>query len=48
MPDEPLRPASSYPGFPHGIGGGLLMERTCEQVWLMGAHIVFSQRGGRD
>jgi thioredoxin reductase (NADPH) len=34
----------NYPGFPHGVGGGLLMERTCEQAWLMGAHIVFAQQ----
>ena len=34
----------NYPGFPHGINGGLLMGRTCEQAWLMGAHIVFSQQ----
>ncbi|MGZ3418096.1 MAG: FAD-dependent oxidoreductase [Polyangiales bacterium] len=34
----------NYPGFPHGVGGGVLMERTCEQAWLMGAHIVFAQQ----
>src|SRR6201989_3050148 len=33
----------NYPGFPHGVNGGVLMERTCEQAWLMGAHIVFAQ-----
>lgn len=34
----------NYPGFPHGISGGLLVERTCEQAWLMGAHIIFAQQ----
>jgi thioredoxin reductase (NADPH) len=34
----------NYPGFPHGIDGSVLMQRTCEQAWLMGAHIVFAQR----
>ncbi|HEY4429050.1 MAG TPA: FAD-dependent oxidoreductase [Solirubrobacteraceae bacterium] len=34
----------NYPGFPHGISGGLLMERTCEQAWLMGSHTLFAQQ----
>jgi thioredoxin reductase (NADPH) len=34
----------NYPGFPHGVNGGVLMGRTCEQAWLMGAHIVFAQK----
>lgn len=34
----------NYPGFPHGVNGGRLMARTCEQAWLMGAHIVFAQQ----
>jgi thioredoxin reductase (NADPH) len=34
----------NYPGFPHGIDGETLMQRTCEQAWLMGAHIVFAQQ----
>ena len=34
----------NYPGFPHGVNGGVLMERTCEQAWLMGAHIIFAQQ----
>jgi thioredoxin reductase (NADPH) len=34
----------NYPGFPHGINGGTLAEQMCEQAWLMGAHIVFTQQ----
>jgi thioredoxin reductase (NADPH) len=34
----------NYPGFPHGVSGGILMERTCEQAWLTGAHIIFAQQ----
>ncbi len=33
----------NYPGFPHGVDGGLLMASTCEQAWLMGAHIFFAE-----
>jgi thioredoxin reductase (NADPH) len=33
----------NYPGFPHGIIGGDLTRRACEQAWMFGAHMVFSQ-----
>jgi thioredoxin reductase (NADPH) len=33
----------NYLGFPHGISGGDLAQRACEQAWLFGAHIVFAQ-----
>ena len=32
----------NYPGFPHGISGGMLTYRACEQAWLFGASIVFA------
>ncbi len=32
----------NYPGFPHGIGGGSLTYRACEQAWLFGANLVFA------
>jgi thioredoxin reductase (NADPH) len=35
----------NYPGFPHGISGHDLTRRACEQAWMFGAHMVFSQRG---
>ena len=44
----------NYPGFPHGISGRDLTRRTCEQAWIFGAHLVFSQhavgleRGGSE
>jgi len=34
----------NYPGFPHGISGYDLTRRSCEQAWMFGAHMVFSQR----
>jgi thioredoxin reductase (NADPH) len=33
----------NYPGFPHGISGQDLTRRTCEQAWMFGANMVFSQ-----
>jgi thioredoxin reductase (NADPH) len=33
----------NYPGFPHGISGYDLTRRSCEQAWMFGAHMVFSQ-----
>jgi thioredoxin reductase (NADPH) len=34
----------NYPGFPHGVSGHELTRRACEQAWIFGAHMVFSQR----
>jgi thioredoxin reductase (NADPH) len=34
----------NYPGFPHGVSGYDLTRRSCEQAWMFGAHMVFSQR----
>jgi thioredoxin reductase (NADPH) len=34
----------NYPGFPHGISGHDLTRRACEQAWMFGAHMIFSQR----
>jgi thioredoxin reductase (NADPH) len=34
----------NYPGFPHGVSGRDLTRRACEQAWMFGAHLVFSQR----
>src|SRR5215469_10831558 len=33
----------NYPGFPHGVSGRDLTRRACEQAWMFGAHMVFSQ-----
>jgi thioredoxin reductase (NADPH) len=32
----------NYPGFPHGVGGGTLAHRVCEQAWLLGANMTFA------
>ena len=33
----------NYPGFAHGVSGHDLTRRACEQAWMFGAHMVFSQ-----
>jgi thioredoxin reductase (NADPH) len=33
----------NYPGFAHGISGHELTRRACEQAWMFGARMVFSQ-----
>jgi thioredoxin reductase (NADPH) len=33
----------NYPGFAHGISGHDLTRRACEQAWMFGARMVFSQ-----
>ncbi len=33
----------NYPGFAHGVSGHELTRRACEQAWMFGAHMVFSQ-----
>ena len=33
----------NYPGFALGISGHDLTRRACEQAWIFGAHMVFSQ-----
>ena len=33
----------NYPGFAYGISGHELTRRACEQAWMFGAHLVFSQ-----
>jgi thioredoxin reductase (NADPH) len=41
----------NYPGFSHGVSGHELTRQACEQAWMFGAHMVFSQAavglGGR-
>jgi thioredoxin reductase (NADPH) len=33
----------NYPGFSHGVSGHELTRQACEQAWMFGAHMVFSQ-----
>jgi thioredoxin reductase (NADPH) len=33
----------NYPGFLYGISGHELTRNACEQAWMFGAHMVFSQ-----
>ena len=33
----------NYPGFTHGVSGGDFAYRACEQAWLFGADLVFTQ-----
>ena len=33
----------NYPGFVHGVAGEFLADRACEQAWLFGASLVFTQ-----
>jgi thioredoxin reductase (NADPH) len=33
----------NYPGFAHGVSGHELTRQACEQAWMFGAHLVFSQ-----
>jgi thioredoxin reductase (NADPH) len=33
----------NYPGFLYGVSGNELTRNACEQAWMFGAHLVFSQ-----
>jgi thioredoxin reductase (NADPH) len=37
----------NYPGFTHGVSGGDFAYRACEQAWLFGADLVFTQPAAR-
>ncbi len=34
----------NFPGFPWGVSGSELAYRSCEQAWLFGANMVFTQQ----